>query len=89
MTMAYEKFDKIIWAVLSAMAIVLMSLLSWVGITIANKVDKMSDSVIELNATMKNVVLEIDENKLKLRDNDIKIHSLDRRLLILEQQNNK
>ena len=74
---------------MGSMGIVLMSLLSWVGITIANKVDKMSESVIELNSTMKTVIVQIDENKLKLRDNDIRLNALDRRLLIMEQNKQK
>ena len=50
------------WTLLSAMAMIL----SWVGLNIADRVEAMSDSVIELNSTMKNVVLQIDENKAKL-----------------------
>jgi hypothetical protein len=83
----YNNFDKLIWAIVGAMSILLMSLLSWVGLNIANKVEIMSHSVIELNSTMKNVVLQIDENKGNLIKNYEKINELDRRLLILE--NNK
>ena len=70
------------WTLLSAMAMIL----SWVGLNIADRVEAMSDSVIELNSTMKNVVLQIDENKAKLDLNIKKIHDLDKRLFMIERK---
>ena len=48
--------------------------LSWVGLTIAGKVDTMSQSVVELNTTMKNVVLQINENKNRIYGSDLKLN---------------
>lgn len=77
--------DRAFWTLLSAMAIVL----SWVGLTIAGKVDTMSQSVVELNTTMKNVVLQINENKNRIYGSDLKLNDHEKRLIILEQNNKK
>ena len=77
-----KKLEKAFWMLLSATAMVL----AWVGVSISNKIDIMSQSVIELNTTMKTVIYQINENRTKLNNNDYLLNDLENRVLILENK---
>lgn len=79
--MEFTKFaERMLWTALSSAAIIL----SWVGINIANKVDLMSTSVIELNANMKHIFTLVSENKKTLDQERIILRDHENRIIKLE-----
>lgn len=52
-------------------------ILAWTALKIADRVDDMSKSVIELNSTMKVVVKQIDRNNVKLQDHEKRLYIME------------
>lgn len=68
-----RQFEKAFWILVSIVGVVL----SWTAVNVADKVDDMSKSVVELNVTIKQVVNQIDSNNLKLLDHEKRIYKLE------------